>query len=282
MTDEYGNLELHKVLLAAMKDIDKICRENGLRYYLYAGTLLGAVNFKGFIPWDDDVDIVMLSNDYNKFKSIIERDYGERYKMMTFDNTANWYSKMSKLQVLGTEIITNNGEAAPIFVDISTLHNMPDNKLSMLIQRKKIEFYNLSLAVLSGAVIPTSLKSKLTIGQMAKQGKDKLGKKLDTALCRYDRKRTKYVGIMCNTICPNPYTGKCGYITDRTEINWHDNPRYVEFEDTKLMTISNIEDYLDWQYGTKWREPYPKEKRITKHNVREYQIDSKVREWIGK
>ena len=46
MTNEYGNELLHKVLLSAMKDIDKICRDNGLRYYLYAGTLLGAVNHK--------------------------------------------------------------------------------------------------------------------------------------------------------------------------------------------------------------------------------------------
>ena len=63
MTNDYGNLELHMVLLQAMKDIDKICRENNLKYYLYAGSLLGAMNFKGFIPWDDDIDIVMFPKD---------------------------------------------------------------------------------------------------------------------------------------------------------------------------------------------------------------------------
>ena len=73
MTNEYGNELLHKVLLSAMKDIDKICRENGLRYYLYAGTLLGAVNHKGFIPWDDDVDIVMFPNDLEKLKKKLNR-----------------------------------------------------------------------------------------------------------------------------------------------------------------------------------------------------------------
>jgi lipopolysaccharide cholinephosphotransferase len=50
MTNDYGNLELHKVLLSAMKGIDKICQGHSLRYSLYAGTLLGTVNLGGFIP----------------------------------------------------------------------------------------------------------------------------------------------------------------------------------------------------------------------------------------
>lgn len=66
----YGNELLHKVLLSGMKDIDKICRQNNIKYYLYAGTLLGAVVHKGFIPWDDDVDIVMFRWDYDKFEKI--------------------------------------------------------------------------------------------------------------------------------------------------------------------------------------------------------------------
>ena len=64
MTNEYGNERLHKVLLSALKDIDKICRENDLRYYLHAGTLLGAVNYNGFIPWDDDADVSMFPDDF--------------------------------------------------------------------------------------------------------------------------------------------------------------------------------------------------------------------------
>lgn len=50
MTNDYINLELHKVLLSTMKDIDHICRENGLKYYLHAGTLLGAINHMYFCP----------------------------------------------------------------------------------------------------------------------------------------------------------------------------------------------------------------------------------------
>ena len=280
MTNEYGNELLHKVLLSAMKDIDKICRENGLRYYLYAGTLLGAVKHKGFIPWDDDVDIVMFPDDLEKLKNVIETDYSECYRFMTFENTPNWYSKMCKLQILGTSIISQNGERSPVFIDISKLHSMPDRAIQRFFQRKKIELLNLSLAVLSGEVKPISLKSRLTIAQIAKLGKDKLGEMLERILCKYDSTKTKYVGIMCNTLTPNPYTGVSGYDTDRTELVWHNDFQYVTFEDTELMTYSHIEDYLDWQYKKAWRNPYPEEKRVTKHNIKTYEIEPWVMERI--
>ncbi len=276
MTNEYGNELLHKVLLSAMKDIDKICRENGLRYYLYAGTLLGAINHKGFIPWDDDIDIVMFPEDYKQLCSIIESQYSEKYRMMTFDNTPNWFSKMSKLQVKGANIISRDGEQTPVFVDITVLHSLPDSKYQRTIQRKQIEFINLSLAVLSGAVIPTSWKSKCTFALYAKLGKERLGKKLDRVMTRYDHKATEEVGIMCNTLTRNPYTGVSGYDTDVTKREWHKNAQYIPFEDSSFMTYSNIEDYLTWQYGPHWHEPYPEEKRITKHNVKSYNISEEV------
>ena len=281
MTNDYGNLELHKVLLSAMKDIDKICRENGLRYYLYAGTLLGAMNHAGFIPWDDDVDIVMFPSDFDTLCRIIERDYSERYSMMTFDNTASWYSMMSKLHVLHTAVITADGNSHPIFIDICRLHALPDAKLLRTIQRKQIEWLNLSLGVLSGAIIPTSWRTKCTIALYAKLGKQTLGRQLNRVLTRYDNKRTSQVGIMCNTLTRNPYTGVSGYDTDVTDREWHENPQYVSFEDTQFMTYSNIHDYLNWQYGPKWSEPYPEEKRITKHDVKSYEISPEVRERVG-
>lgn len=276
MTNDYGNLELHKVLLSAMKDIDKICREHGLRYYLYAGTLLGAINHKGFIPWDDDVDLVMFEEDFKKFCSVIEREYSDCYAVMTFDNTPEWHSKMTKIQICGTEVLYTNGEKSPIFVDISILHSIPDSKLLRNIQRKQIELLNLSLGVLSGAIIPSSWKTKFTIAQLAKLGKQRLGKLLDNVLTRYDSKKTECVGIMCNTLTRNPYTGVSGYDTDVTKRSWHENPIMVPFEDTQLMTYSNAEDYLDWQYGPQWREPYPEEKRITKHGIIDYHISDSV------
>lgn len=282
MTNDYGNLELHKVLLQAMKDIDKICRENNLKYYLYAGSLLGAMNFKGFIPWDDDIDIVMFPKDYRKLKNIIEKDYDQYYGIYTFDNTPEWYSMMSKIVVKGTEIKDNQNSSFPIFIDVSELHSIPDSKLLRFIQRKKIGIYNLALSVLSGAVVLNSLKSKITIGMVAKLGKNKLGKLLRKELVRYDNNtETEWVGIMCNTLTRNPYTGMNGYLNDMTLRENHKECLEVSFEDTNFMTILEPDKDLERRYGKNWNKPYPEEKRVTKHDVKSYDISSEVRKRIG-
>ena len=277
MTNDYGNLELHTVLLSAMKDIDRICRENGLRYYLYAGTLLGAMNHKGFIPWDDDVDLVMYPDDFEKLARIIERDFSDRYEISTFDTNADWFSKMNKLYVKGTKVVSHHSDDThPIFIDISKLHHVPDQAWRRTLQRKQIELINLVLGVQSGAIVPTSLPSKLTLGNLARIRKSFWGKLLDKVMGRYDNTATEYVGIMCNTLTRNPYTGKTGYDTDLTKTAWHENPQDVIFERQKFMTYSNIADYLTYQYGPHWTEPYPEEKRRSKHDVKSYTIDAAV------
>ena len=59
-----------KLLLEMLKDFDAVCRRHGIRYQLFAGSALGAVRHNGFIPWDDDADIGILREDYEKFKKV--------------------------------------------------------------------------------------------------------------------------------------------------------------------------------------------------------------------
>lgn len=66
--------EIHGVLLGILEDVDRFCKENGLRYSMAYGTLLGAVRHKGFIPWDDDIDILMPRKDYLRFRETYRSD----------------------------------------------------------------------------------------------------------------------------------------------------------------------------------------------------------------
>ena len=69
--------EVQHAVLGIMKDIDKVCTENHIKYWLYAGTLIGAVRHNGFIPWDDDLDVAMLREDYERFLKVAPKCLGE-------------------------------------------------------------------------------------------------------------------------------------------------------------------------------------------------------------
>ena len=82
------------VLMGIIKDIDRFCREKGLRYSLAYGSLIGAVRHKGFIPWDDDIDILMPRSDYNRFIREYEHPY---YKCFSQELDPEWALNFGKL-----------------------------------------------------------------------------------------------------------------------------------------------------------------------------------------
>lgn len=112
--------ELKKIELSLLQSIDKICKEEKLRYSLGYGTLLGAVRHKGFIPWDDDIDIVMPRPDYNKLISYCKRN------RVSFDlisiETADWYgypfAKVCARETVIQEKETDFDNKMGIYVDI--------------------------------------------------------------------------------------------------------------------------------------------------------------------
>lgn len=65
--------EHQKVLLSMLKDFDAVCEKHGIRYMLFAGTALGAVRHHGFIPWDDDADVIMMRSDYERFLNVRQK-----------------------------------------------------------------------------------------------------------------------------------------------------------------------------------------------------------------
>ena len=83
--------QLHKVEQEILDEIDRICEKNGLKYYLIGGTLLGAVRHQGFIPWDDDLDIVMPREDFNRFKEVCIQDLDPKYYLHSTETDPNKY-----------------------------------------------------------------------------------------------------------------------------------------------------------------------------------------------
>ena len=124
---------LQKVILYIMKDIDKLCRKNGIEYYLFGGSAIGAVRHKGFIPWDDDLDIVMDHNNYERFIQVCCGQLDtEKYYFQ--EGLVDWPSLYSKIRLKGTKLEESEsyGDNADqgIFVDVFKLDNAPDSKVA--------------------------------------------------------------------------------------------------------------------------------------------------------
>ena len=89
--------EMQQIALDILIYLDKICEKYHLRYFIVDGTLLGAVRHKGFIPWDDDIDVWMPRKDYDKLAEIIEKDGSEYYKFYTPQNARKFIYPFGKL-----------------------------------------------------------------------------------------------------------------------------------------------------------------------------------------
>ena len=116
-------------ILEVMKYIDKLCRENGIVYYIMGGTALGAVRHGGFIPWDDDLDIFMTPAEYAKFKVAMEKDGNPKFIIQEWRTTEK-YLEYAKVRMNGTTFIEESFMDRKdlhqgIYVDIMMLHKVP-------------------------------------------------------------------------------------------------------------------------------------------------------------
>ena len=82
--------ELKNSQMNILKFIDRVCKENDISYFVNYGTLLGAIRHKGFIPWDDDIDICLYREDYERFLNVVKELKDERYKVLDYDSS-DWY-----------------------------------------------------------------------------------------------------------------------------------------------------------------------------------------------
>ena len=97
-SDELDHLK--NVELMILKDFIKICEDNNIEYISYGGTTLGAVRHEGFIPWDDDIDVIMFREEYEKFVKVMESNPSEKYTLITLDNTEDYFYYLSKFSFI--------------------------------------------------------------------------------------------------------------------------------------------------------------------------------------
>ena len=132
--DTWGFLRLQNCILNIAQYIDEFCSRYGISYYLMGGSALGAVRHKGFIPWDDDLDIFMRPNDYKRFRELFSKEGDhEMYYLQEWGNRVGLAS-FAKLRLNYSTYIEPDLEKYDIhkgvYVDIFILHTCPDNVIS--------------------------------------------------------------------------------------------------------------------------------------------------------
>lgn len=255
LEDKYGIVLLQDKILEIAIYIDHFCNEHDIDYCLMGGSALGAKRHGGFIPWDDDLDIFMTPNNYEKFREYFmsEGDKG-RFYLQEYGKRGNGMVTVPKLRMNGTtylEELTKDWDIHQgIYVDIFILHACPNQKICQLWQ-----FFWAKCVVVKGL----SLKGydrhkglrKLLIS-FSKLLPQKL--MIDYALKQVYRYRNNESRYFCN------FLGKAGYKHGLYPRKWFEKTEKIQFEKVQLRVPSGLHDFLVARFGN-YLSP-PSEERI--------------------
>ena len=141
--------EIQQMELGIMEYIHEICQKIGVKYFLAYGSLIGAVRHKGFIPWDDDMDICMLREDYEKLQDYLISNPNERYEVMSYKNNLNYVYPFMKVQDNQTYLLEEDvriDSNMGIYVDIFPVDGYEDDsvfkdKMTRLIKKRQLSCY---------------------------------------------------------------------------------------------------------------------------------------------
>ena len=132
--------EFKEISLDVLCVVHDFCEENGIKYSLACGTLIGAIRHKGFIPWDDDIDIYMVREDYNHFLSIFPQLYKERYSVISLEHSTHWNCAFAKVYDSRTIMIEDKRtdiEGLGIGIDIFPIDQAPDDEKTWIQYERK-------------------------------------------------------------------------------------------------------------------------------------------------
>lgn len=261
MSDYLSTKEIHEGLLDLLKFFDQFCQEHDMTYFLAGGTLLGAIRHKGFIPWDDDADIIMPRKDYNKLISLAHKlpDFLE-LKALEIDN--KWEYAFTKINDTRTYIDDDYRVAQHgLFLDIFPIDSVPEKTFSQkfLVKRMKL------LDVFRGAESKKKFKpeekfifiKKMIAKYARRKGANHFARKMDQ-LAKITNERqidSSLKGVSVSTIY-----GVREFLPSST----FSEAIYVEFEDAKLSIPKNYKVYLESLYADYMQLP-PLEKQKGDH-----------------
>lgn len=248
-------MSLDEVKLAEkeiLKYVDAFCRKNDIRYWVCGGTLLGTIRHKGFIPWDDDIDIFMPWKDYMKFIRLFSNEI-QRYGLIGFgaagrNKLPNLFVKVVDKQTIMDVNMETIREISYLFLDIFPLIGMPEDT------KERHQFF----------MEYQELNRQIWREFYAMNGKiDTFSKWVDKQrnfIERYDFDNSSYVGVL----------GTAYGERDCTHRDVYEETIRMPFEDIEVNVAKKYKQYLDNLYGKDWMQLPDEEKRKSHHDIKFY------------
>jgi lipopolysaccharide cholinephosphotransferase len=250
---------------------DSICKKNSIHYQLFAGTLLGAVRHKGFIPWDDDIDVCMPREEYDKFiNCCTNEELGNDYFLQTNQTDKESVIQFAKLRLNGTILEMNNETSIRshkgIWIDIFPLDNVEPGTKKCRKQYKKINFWYSFVTSSAFSRIKTAHSFLTKFARFLAflfvkiAGKRNIDKKLDRLFRLFNSKKTEYLNHLTNGVLGSrttQYLCKRSFVEESIEL---------EFEGHFFPCPKDYDKYLTQIYGNYMELP-PENKRVSEHSI---------------
>ncbi|MDO4939085.1 MAG: LicD family protein [Lachnospiraceae bacterium] len=269
MTDEYGLKEVFETELNMLKTIDAVCRKHEIVYTLEAGTLIGAVREKGFIPWDDDADIIMTRENWEKFKTVAVRELPEGMQFQLpyeMAKDGRFYDFIGRVVYLPSRRHAPNEKSEffnekinHLWIDIFVMDNIPDSGAGAFIASSGQKLlYALSLGHRKTAYINSSTGKKILLLPFTM-----VGKLIPlTALCKWkDRWSAKDRKKNTSRVYVSNYPPE--WFDLKLDRDWIKEVRYMQFEDTELPVPCGYHEILTAGYGDYMKRPDIKDRKVS-------------------
>lgn len=245
------------VQLDLLKELERVCSKYGLTYYADSGTLIGAVRHKGYIPWDDDIDLVMFRKDYKKLLKIAPKEFSAPYFLQTCYSDKDYIRGHAQMRNSATTGSTKRDMNKPfnkgIFIDIFPLDNVPDNKIKRKLLRyrlklmwkilKRYKYTKLGKYPVKEAIVSFLSKTFYSIIDYRTYFRH-----YENVCTKYNNKKTKNVSYVAYSMCKEKHIWKAESFRNShkvpfefTDINipdGYDDRLTIEYND--YMTIKNI------------------------------------------
>ena len=256
------------VELDLLVEFDRVCKKIGATYFLYAGTLLGAIRHKGFIPWDDDIDVIMLREDYNKLLASGNTLFDEPYFLQNAYTDKGYFHGHSQLRNSATcgMLLPYEGKRAlfnqGIFIDIFVLDGVTEDKTKLAKQLneenklRKLYFY-MYQPFSNNKIYEIAKKARARLVALKYGDLSKLYSRLEDIAQRYSSSR--YIDVI-------------EYRSDVEKVKyfkkeWYSDTELVEFEGFKFPAPRRYSEVLNEYFGPDYMNPkhLPTEHGTTMH-----------------